>query len=1126
MIGTDDQNASKTDEEAAFLKAGFQGNFGAIQTLLASEKVNINCQLVRGMGQLKNQFTPADQQLFQKLKKYKDQSFKYEISTKQPTTLFLAFFRGHIAIARYLLEHGATLEPVNDDADALNHGLDSEILVAIAREDREAVVLILHHDPSQLRQTEEGYNIIGFAASRTSTEFLEYLLNLLTPAQKMTFFTHRDGDEHDILCKALEADRLDNAEILIQNGAKITGEFLKLAFSNLESFRFIERNQDKWAEGVTWQYKDEYNNSLLHLAVNTTDYKTCVEENLAIMIDALIQQYGVDVNARGGETNQSALHTAFENHASHTVDVLCRNKAIIQLNENSQDPVEFGLMELDIPEEEKPADPDPSFELRNDKFFDCLKTLAKYPQFNEISPEAIFLAAQLGLINIVTFLLKKGYNANTISKFSGLSTLQGASANGHKSVVECLIRAGADPHFKNFHGDNILNICAQNGQFGLLNYFKTIHQVKEEANKRGMMVKDFLHTSVKVGTCNDLKIINPFYYVNEEQLKDMMDGIQKNVGYLNNESFDNILRTAAKILEFKNYGLLYAAVTGINNILNAILDHKNKENLMALILPEVPFLITAIIVPAVQSNHHNFYVGLNLFSTLLHCCRNQDSIETIIQPYLRDSTMMKGIEVKYLEAYHYLSNKFSYYFHHFIRDSNKLFQVLSEEGQKIIYQDYLDRVPEKHDNRDHMRSAMYISVPFSAQESLQLLDNAVLKVKDFCKEKDLWHCIMPHLPLGLSIKNITLSLCQENLSDFTFSLLFTPDKLGGLGLYSSYYRDFIGQFPQEELPEIYEKIRTNSLDFQDKYGYRIVLEIIMFHDHRAQLITRLYADLYNEWQKPDGFYAGKILEHLFILNIHQFPKLCQFYRENLVVKNFGKYLLFSHFEMELLCQYSNYMLNIKSTHEDINGYVLSSARNLTRENGKVELQEILKIIYLLYHNDIELKPEDQQRLFDDITNKAKSILDETVKSHKTKKDKSEKPEGFLGGLCTLMDLFEHMDQYPFPKLKSAPEVPDEIYLLIFLQRFIAAPYQQDEFMRKVDFHEWWCLDNLDFNHQARHEKSAEIINLIKYTLQHQYRNTLIFSNNTALHRALPPELSPPAGPRNLDINQQARLNLS
>ncbi|CAG2053641.1 unnamed protein product [Timema podura] len=80
-----------------------------------------------------------------------------------------------------------------------------------------------------------------------------------------------------------------------------------------------------------------------------------------------------------------------------------------------------------------------------------------------LDPLPLAIASLHGFTNVVTTLLKKGFNPNTATSCTGLTALMMASYNGHYSVAEQLLKNYCDPEITNCINQNALDIAFEMG---------------------------------------------------------------------------------------------------------------------------------------------------------------------------------------------------------------------------------------------------------------------------------------------------------------------------------------------------------------------------------------------------------------------------------------------------------------------------------------------------------------------------------------------------------------------------------------------------------------------------------------------------------------------------------------
>ena len=92
---------------------------------------------------------------------------------------------------------------------------------------------------------------------------------------------------------------------------------------------------------------------------------------------------------------------------------------------------------------------------------------------NDLNESAILLAVELNDLGIIKRILK--FNPNTINEpnmGAGISPLQLAIQKQNIKVVKCLIKAGVDLEFKNFHSNTALYLASRYH----LDYVKLLHK--------------------------------------------------------------------------------------------------------------------------------------------------------------------------------------------------------------------------------------------------------------------------------------------------------------------------------------------------------------------------------------------------------------------------------------------------------------------------------------------------------------------------------------------------------------------------------------------------------------------------------------------------------------------------
>nr|CAD7426863.1 unnamed protein product [Timema monikensis] len=80
-----------------------------------------------------------------------------------------------------------------------------------------------------------------------------------------------------------------------------------------------------------------------------------------------------------------------------------------------------------------------------------------------LDPLPLVIASLQGFTDVVSTLLKKGFNPNTATSCTGLTALMMASYNGHYSVAEQLLKNNCDPEITNCINQNALDIAFEMG---------------------------------------------------------------------------------------------------------------------------------------------------------------------------------------------------------------------------------------------------------------------------------------------------------------------------------------------------------------------------------------------------------------------------------------------------------------------------------------------------------------------------------------------------------------------------------------------------------------------------------------------------------------------------------------
>jgi ankyrin repeat protein len=1016
-----------TDAEKAFFEAALDGDLDKLSALLNQQDnpVNINSIFQHSFGDLsvlKKKFSEDTLNILG----FVDKDWgTYHLSIFKPTALFLAVCQRHAHVCEYLLSQGALFgqDLKEDGANCLK----SEMTIATRHHDIETMKVLLANDWTQVYCEAGKKNVVSLAAKYSNTDMLKTIIASIPEESRLAALSaetqYKNGNA---LYYALKHKKMDNATAVLESGLKIDEKILCIAVESLESFRFVERNSEYWKDGLSWSTTvDEDNNNPLHLLLERLNWKTTTEAEIAdieVMAIDLIKKYGLNVNAPGF-LSESALHLAIDYQSLSLVTLLCQEGARLTKNEDGQDPIEELLVKYDLTLPERRA-----------YFVSILNIFQKYAILGMLSSNSLCIAAHLGLNDIVSNLLdlgihNKNLHANVISTTSGLSILQVAASAGKKEMVELLLTRGADPHYINFNGDNILNICALSGQFDLLDFFKKKHNVIEVFNKQDKKVKDFLSVSfINKKNLVDFKVISSFSQVTSNQLDDMLEGILNNVSLIDSESLENILRTVTEIISFKNYMIFNDAISGINKLFELMNSHLERVELLGLLVNNLDNIVTDIVIPSIRLEHKKSFKGFIVFSTLIDCQHNHAEFQKAIKPYL-ETDFVRSIEKEYNQMIVNFHKQGNFDLYPFLRDTKILYQYFSPETHQRWYQFFLsNEVKFSYDNRDHAASLSYICFSLSPEETLVLINHTLEKTRSYPTYKYRHHAI--YYLHALSSHSMNLSLCKKRLSTFSAHKIFSVFN----SLDNEVFKKFIVKFPKNEWLELYE-IFYQNIEFYKKSeknvdyfeSYRVLFEIFMSLDNEGSLFKTISEDLLILWSHdPDSIWIGSDLGDLLLRNIghyFNFQEQCHVILEKIMIQDSK---CFNVFEKELIYQYSHGMLNIKSTKEEIQHSVYKDLTNISME--RINLQDVLKSIYLIVHNKIQFTDEQHHKILIDFKKKGTDIFRKYQESH---------PES----------------QHKFPQ---------SLYLFRFLIRFMESSHDdRNELLEKIDFHAWWCAERFD-----------------------------------------------------------------